>query len=59
VGEEINISYKEVEAIREYNYNKILHKMGLNGTNKEYKRVIMEKEEKRDTLLLERIQRLL
>jgi len=29
------------------------------GTNKEYKRVIMEKEEKRDTLLLERIQRLL
>lgn len=49
VGEEINIGYKKVEAIREYNYNKILHKMGWHGTNKEYKRVIMEKEGKRDT----------
>ena len=30
--------------MREYNYNNILHKMGLNGTKKKYKRTIIEKE---------------
>lgn len=43
--EEITISDEEVEAMREYNYSNILHTMGLNGTKKECKRTIIEKEE--------------